>query len=95
MNGKREDIPENKVYVDVTVEFDKYGRMFPRSICWEDDHIYRIDRVISMKPSFSMKAGGQGDLYTVKVQGFEKHLFFERNAESFSGSVGRWFVSRA
>lgn len=90
-----ESSSENRVYVDVTVDFDRYGRMFPRSICWEDSRIYTIDRVLEMRPSYSRKAGGQGDMYVVKVQGFEKHLFFERNAESFSGSVGRWFMARA
>ncbi|MCQ2400415.1 MAG: hypothetical protein MJ059_00625 [Lachnospiraceae bacterium] len=89
------DVNESKVYVDVTVDFDSDGRMFPRTIKWEDNRIYKIDRVLSMRPSFSRKAGGQGDLYTIKVQGQEKHLYFERNEESFSGSVGRWFMARA
>ena len=86
---------EDKVYVDVTVDFDRYGRMFPRTIRWEDSRIYTIDRVLDMRPSFSLKAGGQGDLYLIRVKGSERHLFFERNAESFSGSVGRWFMARA
>lgn len=85
---------DHKVYVDVTVEFDREGRMLPRAITWEDSRTYRIDRVIGMRPSYSQKAGGQGDLYTVKIGGAEKHLYFERNPESFSGSVGRWFVER-
>lgn len=89
------DVNSLKVYVDVTVDFDRYGRMFPRTIRWEDNRIYKIDRVLDMRPSFSRKAGGQGDMYIIKVQGMEKHLFFERNEESFSGSVGRWFMSRA
>ena len=89
------DSSENKVYVDVTVDFDRYGRMFPRTIRWEDSKIYTVDRVLDMRPGFSQKAGGQGDMYLIRARGKEKHLFFERNAESFSGSVGRWFMARA
>ena len=85
----------DRVYVDVNVDFDRFGRMFPRSICWEDNHIYEIDRVLSVKPSFSQKAGGQGDLYVVKVLGHAKHLYFERECESFTGSPGKWFMERA
>jgi len=89
------DSSENKVYVDVTVEFDRYGRMVPKTIRWEDSRIYTVDRVLEMRPSYSQKTGGQGDLYLIRVQGKEGHLFFERNADSFSGSIGRWFVARA
>ena len=81
-----------KKYVDVTVEFDPLGQMFPRNIRWEDGHCYEIDRVLGMRPSFSRKSGGQGDLYTVMIGGREAHLYFERAAESFTGSPGRWFV---
>lgn len=84
-----------RVYVDVTVEFDREGQMFPRELVWEDCRRYPIDRVTDMRPAFSQKAGGQGDRYTVQIRGQEKHLFFERNPESFSGSVGKWFVERA
>ena len=90
-----ENSSENRVYVDVNVDFDRYGRMFPRSIRWEDSRVYQIVRVIDMRPSYSQKAGGQGDLYLIRVQGAEKHLYFERNGDSFSGSTGRWFMARA
>lgn len=81
-----------KKYVDVTVEFDPLGQMLPRNIRWEDGHRYEIDRVLGMRPSFSQKSGGQGDLYTVMIGGREAHLYFERSADSFTGSPGRWFV---
>lgn len=90
MNGEG-----NKVYVDVTVEFDADGRMLPRELVWEDHRRFLIDRVTDMRPAFAQKAGGQGDRYTVQILGQEKYLFFERNPESISGSVGKWFVERA
>ena len=78
--------------MDVTVEFDPLGQMLPRKIRWEDGRCYVIDRVLGMRPSFSQKSGGQGDLYTVMVEGREAHLYFERSTDSFTGSPGRWFV---
>ena len=40
-----------------------------------------------------MKAGGQGDRYTVVMEGQEKYLFFEHPCESEKTfSIGRWFV---
>jgi hypothetical protein len=41
-----------------------------------------------------MKAGGQGDRYTIRVSGREKYLFFERNASTLGNNIGRWFVER-
>ncbi|MDO4487588.1 MAG: hypothetical protein Q4B67_00655 [Eubacteriales bacterium] len=85
---------ENKVYVEVDVRFDKEGNMYPKSIKWEDGRKYDIDRVLDMRPSYSRKAGGQGDLYTVRVQGHEAHLFFERT-DTYTGSPGSWFMERS
>lgn len=39
-----------KVYVDVTVEFDADRRMYPRSLVWEDDMAYAINRVKTVRP---------------------------------------------
>lgn len=83
-----------KTYVRVFVEFDKDGRMIPRYIKWEDDKLYRIDRVISCRPGFSAKAGGQGDRYTICVLGKETNLFFERNGSLNGNNIGAWFVER-
>ena len=56
-----------KVYVDVTVEFDADGRMYPRSLIWEDGMAYEIDRVKGVRPAHAERAGGQGDRYTIMV----------------------------
>ena len=69
--------------------------MIPKSLKWEDGRVYAIDRVLDLRPSFSQKAGGQGDLYLVRVSGREAHLYFERCTGSFTGSPGRWFMERA
>ena len=83
-----------KVYVDVAVHFTKDGRMMPIAITWEDGRNYTIDRVTDIRPAASMRAGGQGDRYTVRVSGRESYLFFERNASLTGNHIGRWFVER-
>jgi len=41
-----------------------------------------------------MKAGGQGDRYTVWINGKQSYLFFERSTELTGNIIGRWFVER-
>ena len=41
-----------------------------------------------------MKAGGQGDRYTVRIGGKQSYLFFERSPNQTGSSIGRWFVER-
>ena len=41
-----------------------------------------------------MKAGGQGDRYTIRVSGKQTYLFFERNTNLTGNKIGRWFVER-
>lgn len=83
-----------KVYVAVKVAFDETGRMFPRSLVWEDGHEYEIDRVVNIKPAYAARAGGQGDRYTVRIGAHERELYFEHNAEYGQQITGRWFVER-
>lgn len=81
-----------KKYVEVTVAFDESGRMLPRAIKWDDELIYKIDRVLDIKQAASMRCGGQGDRYTIRVNGYDTYLFFERNASVTGNNIGRWFV---
>ncbi len=83
-----------KVYVPVSTDFDVDGRMLPRSITWEDGTTYDIDRVKSIRPGFAAKAGGQGDKYTILVNGRETNIFFERAATISGNVIGRWYVER-
>jgi len=72
-----------KVYVNVTARFDTEGNMTPMSIIWGDGTEYEIDRVLDKRRAASLKAGGFGDRYTVRIRNRERYLFFED---------GRWFV---
>ena len=83
-----------KVYVSVNVFFSETGQMFPRSLVWEDGREYEIDRVKNIRPAPAEKAGGQGDRYTIIVNGHESYIFFEHNPEYGHRDVGRWFVER-
>ena len=86
--------PPVKVYVQVAAFFDENGRCIPNAIIWEDGHTYRIDRVTDIRQAAAMRAGGQGDRYTIWINGQQSYLFFERST-SLSGPVlGKWFVER-
>ncbi len=83
-----------KVYVEVVSVTKPDGMMLPRVLVWEDGQKYRIDRVSDIRQAASLKAGGQGDRYTIWVNGQERYLFFERNRSLTGNNLGRWFVER-
>lgn len=85
---------DRKVYVDVTARFDSDGIMVPLDITWEDGTLFEIDRVTEIRQAAAMKAGGQGDRYTIWVRGHQSYLFFERSAALTGNNIGRWFVER-
>ncbi len=85
----------NKLYVGVIVDFRDDGVMLPREIVWEDGRRFKIDRVSDLRQAASMKAGGQGDRYTIEIGGKQRYLFFERSPDLRGPRLGRWFVERA
>ncbi len=85
---------QQKVYVAVKVDFREDGIMLPRKITWEDGREYIIDRVVDIRQAAAMRAGGQGDRYTIKVGGKQSYLFFERSSNQTGNNIGRWFVER-
>lgn len=87
-------ISRAKVYVRVEVAFDESGLMRPAALIWEDGTRYEIDRILARVPAASLKAGGCGDRYTVRIGGQDTYLFFEHNADPCSPVAGRWFVER-
>ena len=86
--------PNPKVYVAVKAEFSEEGIMLPRELTWEDGTRYEIDRVLDIRQAAAMKAGGQGDRYTVRIKGKQSYLFFERSTNQTGNQLGRWFVER-
>ena len=83
-----------KVYVDVIARFNSEGVLIPLSLTWEDGEKFDIDRVTDIRQAAAMKAGGQGDRYTIWVRGLQSYLFFERNHSLTGNNLGRWFVER-
>lgn len=81
-----------RVYIGVHVYFNPDGRIIPHSIVWEDGHEYQIDRVTDIRQAASLKVGGQGDRYTIFVNGRQKYLFFEHSPSIADKITGRWFV---
>ena len=83
-----------KVYVDVTAKFNSHGVLIPINLTWEDGQVFEIDRVTDIRQAAAMKAGGQGDRYTIWVKGKQSYLFFERSCSLTGNNLGRWFVER-
>ena len=72
-----------KVFVEVTAKFDTEGKITPLSLLWEDGTVYEIDRVLDVRRAASLKAGGLGIRYTVKIGGKQSYLYYEEP---------KWFV---
>ena len=68
-----------KVYVNVTAECTKDGRLLPKSFVWKDDHVYEIQRVTDIRRAASLRAGGAGLRYTCIVAGQERHPYHQDN----------------
>ena len=83
-----------KVSIPVTADFRDDGSILPRELIWEDGTKYTIDRVIDVRPAAAAKAGGQGDRYTIEVNGHRTYLFFERGTKPSGNNLGRWFLER-
>ena len=72
-----------KVFVDVVVKHRKDGQKLPMTVIWEDGKKYIVDRVLDIRKSASLKAGGQGLRYKCRIRGRETFLWLED---------GKWFV---
>lgn len=73
-----------KTYVSVLVEFDEEGNKKPIEIRLNDKR-FEILKVLNVVNSASLKVGGIGERYTVKIGMHETFLFFEKE-------TGQWFV---
>lgn len=89
-----EELRSPKVYVSVVAQFQADGSLRPLELTWEDGRKFVIDRVTDIRQAPAMKAGGQGDRYTIRIHGQHSYLFFERSEKNSGDSVGRWFVER-
>ena len=72
-----------KKYVEVVSDTSPEGVVTPLTIIWDTGVRYQIDRVLDRRQAHSLKTGGTGIRYTVRVGGTTTHLWFEGP---------RWFV---
>jgi len=69
--------------VKVTAEHYVDGKMKPLALVWTDGKKYEVDKVTDARQAPSLKGGGLGIRYTVRIRGKEVYLFDDE---------GRWFV---
>jgi hypothetical protein len=50
--------------------------------------------LLDVCPATALKAGGQGNRYTVQINGHQSYLFFERSPNISGTNLGKWFVER-
>lgn len=72
-----------KVYVEVTARFDVDGKVTPLSLTWEDGTVFEIDKVLDCRRAASLKAGGVGIRYIIRIGKRQSYLYYEDP---------RWFV---
>ena len=66
-------------------QFEPDGKLMPLSVTWEDGHEFEIDRVTDIRRAASLKAGGAGIRYTIRIGNTTTYLYLEED---------KWFVER-
>ena len=66
-----------KRYVKVVSATDEDGFVMPLSVEWEDGRVYEIDRVLDRRQAASLKVGGTGLRYLVRIGQATTYLFYE------------------
>ena len=72
-----------KRYVSVEAVTDENGSTIPRAVIWDDGRRFAVDRILDTRRAASLKVGGAGMRYTVRIGDAVTYLFFEDP---------RWFV---
>ena len=66
-----------KTQVAVVALHTKQKELVPLFIVWDNMVKYRIDRIIRKEKAASLKYGGFGMRYTVRIQGQMRFLYYE------------------
>lgn len=72
-----------KHYVEVVARIDGDGAVTPLQVVWDDGRRFEIDRVLDVRQAASLKVGGTGLRYLVRIGQNTTYLFYENP---------RWFV---
>ena len=76
-------LSRRKHYVEVLSRTDGDGRITPVSIIWDDGRTFDIDKILDRRHAASLKVGGTGVRYLIRVGNTTTYLFHEDP---------RWFV---
>lgn len=74
-----------KKYVEVVARISETGEPQPMYIGWDDNRYFKVDKIIEARPAASLKAGGQGIRYKLKIGRAISYVYYENPA---------WFVER-
>lgn len=53
------------------------GNVVPNAIIWEDGRIFEIDKILDKRRAASLKGGGTGIRYTIRINGQDRFLFLD------------------
>lgn len=81
-----------KVYVEVCAVFSVTGKVTPLWLKWENGKIFNIDRVLDVRKAASLKAGGTGIRYSIKIGKNSRYLFCEGQNAWNEHNLCRWFL---
>ena len=79
-----------KRYVKVASVTDEDGSITPKSIEWDDGRVYEIDQILDKRHAASLKVGGTGMRYLIRIGHAKTYLFHEDprwyvEAKNYSG----------
>jgi hypothetical protein len=74
MQGINERIRRD-VEVDATFTLD--GQVLPRAIHWHDGRVFSVDEILDVQRRASLKVGGCGLRYLVRIGATKTYLFYE------------------
>jgi hypothetical protein len=81
----------DKIYVAVDLHITVEGELRPKAIIWADGRRFEIEKVIDVRRKASLKAGGAGIRFEVRIDGKTRYLFMEDiEFNKLPGAL--WFV---
>ena len=88
----------DRIYVNVSVDFDRFGHVKPRAILWPDGRRFEIERVEECHSESTLLMKARlivYDHYTILVHGQRRELFFRNDlAEPREACIGRWWIKK-
>jgi hypothetical protein len=66
-----------KKYVSVDCTISSDGKLIPKTIHYDDMHKFEVDKVLEMREAASLKVGGCGIRYKVRIMNKETYIFFD------------------